>query len=118
MSKRIASMSRRPLAAALFVALVAPGMAFAQTAKEKQLEARVAVLEQQIQALLASQQQQQTVIADTQAQITEVKTAQAAPADGKATARLRQGIAERWQNLRPRRSAFGSRVAATSRSAR
>ena len=83
MSKRIASMSRRPLAAALFVALVAPGMAFAQSAKEKQLEARVAVLEQQIQALLASQQQQQTVIADTQAQITEVKTAQAAPADGK-----------------------------------
>jgi len=83
MSKRIASMSRRPLAAALFVALVAPGMAFAETAKEKELEARVAVLEQQIQALLASQQQQQTVIADTQAQITEVKTAQAAPADGK-----------------------------------
>ena len=34
MSKRIASMSRRPLAAALFVALIAPGMAFAETAKE------------------------------------------------------------------------------------
>ncbi|MET0718128.1 MAG: DcaP family trimeric outer membrane transporter [Pseudoxanthomonas sp.] len=83
MSKRIASMSRRPLAAALFVALIAPGMAFAQTAKEKELEARVAQLEQQVQALLASQQQQQTAIAQTQTQITEVKTAQAAPADGK-----------------------------------
>ena len=34
--------ARRPLAAALFVALIAPGMAFAQTAKEKALEARVA----------------------------------------------------------------------------
>ena len=76
-------MSRRPLAAALFVALIAPGMAFAETAKEKELEARVAALEQQIQALLSSQQQQQTVLADTQAQITEVKSAQAAPADGK-----------------------------------
>src|SRR5690606_22723064 len=75
MSKRFASMSRRPLAAALFVALVAPGMAFAETAKEKELEARVAHLEQQIQALLSSQQQQQTVIAETRAQVTEVKTA-------------------------------------------
>ncbi|HET6783238.1 MAG TPA: hypothetical protein VFH12_05325, partial [Pseudoxanthomonas sp.] len=90
MSKRIASMSRRPLAAALFVALIAPGVAFAQSAKEKQLEARVAQLEQQVQALLAAQQQQQTAIveqqtaiAQTQTQITEVKTAQAAPADGK-----------------------------------
>lgn len=75
MSKRIASMPRRPLATALFVALIAPGMALAETAKEKELEARVAALEQQIQALLASQQQQQTAIADTQAQITEVRTA-------------------------------------------
>ena len=37
--------ARRPLAAALFVALIAPGMAFAQTAKEKALEARVDALE-------------------------------------------------------------------------
>ena len=81
MNKRIASMPRRPLAAALLVALLAPGMAFAETAKEKELEARVAHLEQQIQALLSSQQQQQTAIAETQAQVTEVKTAQAqAPA--------------------------------------
>ena len=56
MSKRIVSMTRRPLAAALFVALIAPGMAFAETAKEKDLEARVAQLEQQIQTLLSAQQ--------------------------------------------------------------
>ncbi|KAF1715565.1 hypothetical protein CSC74_13430 [Pseudoxanthomonas yeongjuensis] len=83
MSKRFVSMSRRPLAAALFVALIAPGVAFAETAKEKELEARVAHLEQQIQALLSSQQQQQAAITETQAQVSEVKTAQAAPADGK-----------------------------------
>ena len=44
--------ARRPLAAALFVALIAPGMAFAQTAKEKALEARVAELERQVQVQL------------------------------------------------------------------
>ena len=44
MTQRSALMARRPLAAALFVALIAPGMAFAQTAKEKALEARVADL--------------------------------------------------------------------------
>ena len=80
MRTRIASLSRRPLATALFVALIAPGVAFAETAKEKELEARVAQLEQQVQALLASQQQQQTVISETQAQVTEVKTVQAAEA--------------------------------------
>jgi len=82
---RIASQARRPLVAALFVALLAPGLAFAQTAKEKELEARIAQLEQQVQALLSSQQQQQAAISQTQAQVTEVKTAQAqvAPADGK-----------------------------------
>jgi len=83
MNTRIASMSRRPLAAALFVALLAPGLAFAQTVKEKELEARIAQLEQQVQALLSSQQQQQTAIVDTQTQITEVRAAQATPADGK-----------------------------------
>jgi len=83
--RRIAAQVRRPLAAALLVALIAPGLAFAQTAKEKELEARIAQLEQQVQALLSSQQQQQTAISETQAQVTEVKTAQAqtAPADGK-----------------------------------
>lgn len=83
MKRPIASMSRRPLAAALFVALLAPGLAFAQTAKEQELEARIAQLEQQVQALLSSQQQQQTAISETQAQVTEVRTAQAAPEDGK-----------------------------------
>ena len=33
---------RAPLAMALFVALLAPGLAFAQTAKERELEARIA----------------------------------------------------------------------------
>jgi DcaP outer membrane protein len=75
-----ASPSRRPLATALLLALLAPGVAFAETAKEKELEARVAQLEQQVQALLASQQQQQAVIAEAQTQITEVKTVQAAEA--------------------------------------
>ena len=56
MTQRSALMARRPLAAALFVALIAPGMAFAQTAKEKALEARVAELERQVQLLLSSQQ--------------------------------------------------------------
>lgn len=83
MNKPMPSMSRRPLAAALFVALLAPGLAFAQTAKERELEARIAQLEQQVQALLSSQELQQSVIAQTQAEVTEVRTAQAAPGDGK-----------------------------------
>ncbi len=78
MTQRSALMARRPLAAALFVALIAPGMAFAQTAKEKALEARVAELERQVQLLLSSQQQQQTQIATTQEQVTQVQAAQAA----------------------------------------
>ena len=73
--------ARRPLAAALFVALIAPGMAFAQTAKEKALEARVADLERQVQLLLSAQQQQQTQITTTQEQVTQVQAKQAtAPA--------------------------------------
>jgi hypothetical protein len=81
MTTSVVSMSRRPLATALLVALLAPGMAFAATAKEKELEARVAQLEQQVQALLSQQQQQQTQIVQTQAQVTEVKAAQSpAPA--------------------------------------
>ncbi len=83
MNQRIVSMTRRPLAAALFFALIAPGAAFAQTAKESQLEARVSQLEQQIQQLLSAQQRQQTALTQTQAQVNEVKTAQTAPADGK-----------------------------------
>jgi len=74
---------RAPLALALFVALLAPGLAFAQTAKEHELEARIAQLEAQVQALIGAQQQQQASIVDTKAQLDQVKVAQAAPADGK-----------------------------------
>lgn len=79
------AMIRRPLAAALFVALLAPGMAFADTAREKALEARVAELERQVQMLVSSQQQQQDQIADTQAGVIEVRTAQAANPASTAT---------------------------------
>jgi len=72
---------RRPLAAAIFAALIAPGAVFAQTAKEQELEARIAQLEQQIQQLLGQQQQQQSAISQTQSQLDEVRVAQAsAPA--------------------------------------
>ncbi|RPD84102.1 DcaP family trimeric outer membrane transporter [Luteimonas sp. 100069] len=61
----------RLLATAVLAALTLPGMAFAQTAKERELEARVAQLEQMVQQLVAQQQQTETVV-------TEVRTAQAA----------------------------------------
>lgn len=78
---------RKPLALAIVAALLLPGAAFAQTAKghadkERELEARIAQLEAQVQALLNAQQQQQTSIAQTQAQLDEVQ-AQPAQADGK-----------------------------------
>ncbi|MEQ4576444.1 MULTISPECIES: DcaP family trimeric outer membrane transporter [Gammaproteobacteria] len=78
MNIRIASQARRPLAVALLFALAAPGAAFAETAREKALEARVAELERQVQLLLSAQQQQQGQITQAQSQITEVKAAQAA----------------------------------------
>ncbi|MEH6416296.1 DcaP family trimeric outer membrane transporter [Pseudomonas sp. CGJS7] len=69
-----ATIRRRPLACALLVALMLPGVALAQTAKEKELEARVVELERMVQQLVSQQQQVQT-------QVTEVKAAQAsAPA--------------------------------------
>lgn len=70
---------RRPLALAMMIALAAPGMAVAQTAKETELEARIAQLEAQVQALLQSQQQQQATLVETQSKLDEVKVAQAAP---------------------------------------
>jgi hypothetical protein len=83
----LARFQRHVLAASVLVALVAPGAAFAQTAKERELEARVAQLEQMVQQLVAQQQQTRATVADTQAQVTEVRSAQAstaaAPADGK-----------------------------------
>lgn len=48
--------ARGPLAAAMLVALLAPGMVLAQTAKELELEARVAELERRVEQLLATQQ--------------------------------------------------------------
>ena len=74
------TMVRRPLAAALFVALLAPGMALAGTAKEKALEARVAELERQVQLLLSTQQQQQGAIAQAQGDVQQVRAEQAAAA--------------------------------------
>jgi len=56
MTSRIASMARRPLACALTLALMAPGAVLAQTAKEKELEARVAQLEAMVQTLMERQQ--------------------------------------------------------------
>src|SRR5690554_82822 len=62
--------TRRPLATALLVALLAPGLALAQTPREAELEARVAELERVVQQLLAQQEQ-------TTTQVEEVRTAQA-----------------------------------------
>lgn len=78
MSTGLASRHRRPLAAAVLFALLAPGVSLAETAKEKELEARVAQLEAQVQALLNATQHQQTQIADTKTQLDQVKTAQPA----------------------------------------
>ena len=72
MSAHTASMMRKPLVVAMLVALLAPGMAVAATAKEKELEARVAQLEAQVQALLATQQAQQAQVSEAQANIAEV----------------------------------------------
>jgi len=66
------------IATALFAALLVPGAASAQTAKEQELEARVQQLERQIQQLLGQQQQQQSAISQTQSQLDQVRTAQAA----------------------------------------
>src|SRR5690606_231269 len=72
---------RRLLALSVTVALLLPGAALAQTAKEKELEARVAQLEQMVRQLVAQQQQVQGAVAEAQAQVAEVRTAQAqAPA--------------------------------------
>lgn len=58
MTTGIAKRHRRPLVAAVMFALLAPGVALAQTAKEKELEARVAQLEQLVQQLAAQQRTQ------------------------------------------------------------
>jgi hypothetical protein len=72
-----ARMQRRILAASVLIALLAPGTALAQTAKERELEARVAQLEKMVEQLMAQQQQTQSQVSETQTRITEAKTAQA-----------------------------------------
>ena len=78
---------RKPLALAIATALLLPGMAFAQTAKEKELEARIAQLETQVQALLGAQQQQQAAITQQQGTLAQAQAkldaVQVAQADGK-----------------------------------
>ena len=85
MSRQLLKAARRPLAAALLVALVAPGVAFADTAKEKALEARIADLERQVQLLLSTQQQQQGAIVQAQSDVQQVR-AEAASAAAAAPA--------------------------------
>src|SRR5690606_32465610 len=77
MNTHLLKTARRPLAAAVFVALLVPGMAFAQTAKERALESRVIELERQVQLLLSAQQQQQGAITQTQNDVVQVRAAQA-----------------------------------------
>jgi len=77
MNQQFAPFLRRPLAAALLVALAAPGIALAQSDREKALEARVAELERQVQQLLGSQQAQQQRIEQAVAGIGEARAASA-----------------------------------------
>ncbi|WP_238974014.1 hypothetical protein, partial [Acinetobacter baumannii] len=77
MKHGIAPLVRHRLAAALFVATMLPGVAFAQTSKEKALEARIAEREREVHMLVSAQRQQQGQIAQTQTQVTEVRTLQA-----------------------------------------
>src|SRR5690606_17278607 len=70
--------SRRLLATAVLVALAAPGMAFAPTAKAGELEARVAQLEAPSPPLRQAQQQQQDSITQAQTRLDEVQVTQAA----------------------------------------
>ena len=84
---RAPSQRRRhaPLAFALLFAMVAPGMALAETAKEKELEARVAQLEQLVQQLVVQQQQVQTQVADVQAGVQATQAQPVAVASDKPT---------------------------------
>lgn len=75
MDKTIVSLARRPLAAALFVALLAPGMALAQTTREEAQDARIEQLEAELQALKAAL-----------GQLIEAEQARPAPAPATASA--------------------------------
>ena len=73
---------RSLLALSVAAALLAPGVALAQTAKEQELEARVAQLEQQVQSLLQAMQTQQATTTQVQAALDQVQVAPPAqPAD-------------------------------------
>src|SRR5690606_14010810 len=68
MSMHPARLVRRPLAAAMLLALAVPGAALAQRDREKPLRARVAELERQVETLLTTTQQQQQQTTTGQAQ--------------------------------------------------
>lgn len=72
---------RRPLATALLVAMLLPGAALAQSAKERELEARIAQLEAQVQALIGAQQQ--AAMPQAPASLDQARVAQAAPTEAK-----------------------------------
>lgn len=80
-----ANRHRQPLAAALLIALLLPGLALAETDKERELEARVAQLEQLVQQLVAQQQQ-------AQVQVEAVRAAQAAQPQPAVAAAGKPGI--------------------------
>jgi len=85
---------RRPLAAALLVALALPVASFAQTAKEQELEARVVQLEAMVQQLVAQQEvsqqnQQAATVAATPAPV--AAAAPAAPAKSIQTTPITPG---------------------------
>ena len=70
--KRFATRRAR-LGLCMALALLAPGVALAQSAKEKELEARIAQLEKTVAALTAAQQQTQVDVADARQQAVEAK---------------------------------------------
>lgn len=76
-----ASHVRSLLALSVVAALLAPGVALAQTAKEQELEARVTQLEQQVASLLQAMQAQQATVARAQAALDEAKVATAVADD-------------------------------------
>ena len=72
---------KRVLGLAVAVALMAPGIALAQSAKERELEARVAELERIVAELSAQQRQSHLQVQDVQREVAEARAAQpAAPA--------------------------------------
>lgn len=95
MKLNVRSIVRRPLAVALMIALAAPGTTFAATAKEKELEARVAQLEAEVHALLNAQKQQQSQIDDTKSQVADTKSDVAAAKTQVADAQAKLDKAEK-----------------------